>query len=126
MILQGTWFPTILPRKTLQAYRLTEQLDSRNRVLDPIKTPFTIENASVQPVSGGVQQTLPQGIRDKIVYKLFTTTPITTVVEGSETLADRVDYEGETYLLLGVKRFTSGVLNHNEAVMVKESDYELE
>lgn len=125
-IWNGVWTPNLIPRKTLQAYRITEQTDSRNRVIESTETPYTITNASVQPSTGKVQQTLPQGLRDKVAYHLITTTELRTVIEGSEGMADRVEYEGDRYLILNVKPCKSGVLNHYQAMLVKESDYELE
>jgi hypothetical protein len=41
-----SWGAKLLPRFTYEGRRYTEQVDSRNRPLDPLETPFSIENAS--------------------------------------------------------------------------------
>lgn len=120
----NSWQPKLIKRKTLSAFRYTPAYDAYNRPTTPTKVSFTIENASVQPIKGYEQQTLPEGLRTKVTYRLITTTPVETVDYSDQDLADRVIYEGYTFAILGAKIWSSGVQSHYEAIMVMEEEVE--
>ena len=118
---KGKWGPKLLPRFTYEGRRYTEQVDSRNRPLDPLETPFSIENASgLQPLQGDLQLTLPENLRQKEVFWFTTTTDVKTIESFTTELSDRIIYQGVTYIMISTKPWRSNVLNHHEVMVVRE------
>ena len=118
---RGSWRPKLLPRFTYAGQRVTEVIDSDG--YESITTvDFSIENASgLQPVSGYHQLTVPENLRERGVFRIFTTTVVNTVDElGTTDLADRVVIDGETFITLTSKPWKSKVQNHYEVMLVRE------
>lgn len=114
------WRPTLIPRQTLSAERVEISLDSYNRPTE-VRTPFNVENAGVQPASGHEQLVLPEGFRDKVVYRIFTTTFMRAVKEGTNEFADRVELFGEWFVVCKVYHWQNGVQSHYEVIAAKEA-----
>lgn len=113
------WRPTLIPRKTLQATRQTIVYDDYNRPTET-ELPFEAENAGVQPVSGNERKVLPEGLRDKISYRIFTSTPLEGLKEGTTNSGDRVMLYGDWFRVVRVEIWDTGVQSHYNAVCVKE------
>ena len=114
------WKSNLIRRSSYRGIRYTEQVDARNRPLPSLETNFTVENASrLQPVQGDIQLTLPENLREKDVRWFTTTTDVKTVQAFSTDLADRLIYEGVTYIMISVK-YWDAVLKHYEVMVVRE------
>lgn len=118
----GAWQPQILPRKTLTAYTVTEGYDAYNRPTGKTLTPFTLKNCSIQPVSGNEKITLPEGLKEKVTYKLYTSTKVKTVDYDDYTLADRVDFNGDRFIVIKVQDWDMSVQSHVEAYLIKDEE----
>lgn len=115
----------LIPRKTLNARRLTQTLDAYNR---PTHTPanFTVENATIHPVSGWEANALPQGYRDRKLFKVFTTTKLIPAEEGSSNSGDLVEIAQDDLTLwcrvVRCQSWQNGVQSHYEAFVVHENE----
>lgn len=86
---------------------------------------FSLENCVIQPTSTQTLQVLPEGLRNKVTYELWTTTPVSSVVEGTSNLGDQVQYDfgaGSVWLTVtNVKLYNTSFLGNYNCILVKES-----
>lgn len=116
------WRPKLIPRKTLTGRRRTEVLDAYN-IATITNVAITVENAGVQPASGFTLQTLPSGYRDKEAFKLFTTTEILALQEGSDQYADQIElFTGRWFTAINVAPWDYGVQSHYEVLLVETNE----
>lgn len=113
------WRPTLIPRKQLDARRVDIVYDAYNRPSE-VEVVFTIENAGVQPVSGNELKVLPEGLRDKISYRIITTTEVRGLKEGTDDAGDKVMLYGDWFRIVRVEIWDTGVQSHYNAIAVKE------
>lgn len=122
----GNWQPKLIPRKTLNGRRKTEIVDDYGWNTDEEDVPsttFTVENAGVHPVTGYELQALPEGYRDKKAFKVYTTTLLRTVNEGSTDLADEVEADpGIWCKVVKVEDWTYTVQSHYLAYVVEVNE----
>jgi hypothetical protein len=72
--------------------------------------------ASVQPIPADEMKTLPEGLREKEAYRLYTETELFTVREAGKKNADRVSLFGKTFQIISVANWRNGVISHYKAV----------
>lgn len=113
------WTPTLIPRKTFAAKRITITYDNYNRPTE-VEQAFLVENASAQPAEGNQLLVLPEGLRDKVVYCIFTTTPLNTIEEATGNAPDKVLIEGSWFVVHKSAKWDVGVQSHYKATCVKE------
>jgi len=73
--------------------------------------------ASVQPVSGDEMETLPEGLREAGMYRLYTDFALRTVNQKTKTPADEIDYADKKYIIVFVQPWQNNVINHYKAFM---------
>lgn len=78
--------------------------------------------ASVQALKPEEVQDLPEAQRTRRPMRVFSRSELRCVVEGTNTPtdADRIDWEGERFEVVSVKRWNLGTLNHYEAIVLRE------
>lgn len=113
----ASWRPRLIPRKVLQGYRKTASVDEDGAPLPENEIPFEIENASYQPAKGNDLLAVPSGYRDTVIYRVFTTTPLKSVEEGSDGLADEIEILGKRYKVIKLSNWDVGVQSHYEALV---------
>ena len=118
------WSPRLIPRKTLNGIRRVQSIDQYGRVSDSLdETPFIIENAGVHPITGWELQTLPDGYRDKKAFKVYTTTELRSVMEGTNNLADLVEAQpGVFCTVIKVEDWNYNVQGHYLAYVVEVNE----
>ena len=85
--------------------------------------PFTIENASVQPVTGYSLQAVPEGYRDNRVVKIYTTTEVVIGEEGTTLKGDQIEFEtGRWGRVIKVEPWQVGVQSHYLAFVVEVNE----
>ncbi len=119
----GSWNPKLLPRRTFAGRRIAQVLDEFNIPSEDI-TPFTVEQANAQPVTGHHLEVLPEGYRDKKVYKVYTTTLVKSVEEVTEDYADTIEVlPSEWFKVIKVEPWQGyGLQSHYLAYCVKENE----
>ena len=80
-------------------------------------TTSTIQ-ASVQPFNSRDVLMMMESDRSQIWVKVYTTSPLTTMVEGI-TGADQFTYGGDTYKIMQVRKAQLGVNDHYRAIACK-------
>jgi hypothetical protein len=82
---------------------------------------FCISCCSVQPVTGREREVLPELIRDREVSKTYTQYRLRSVDVEGKTLADRVDWQDEEYVVQSVEDwYLHG--RYYKVLLVKEDD----
>lgn len=80
---------------------------------------FTIEAASLQPISGKTLQALPEGYRSKAQYSFWTKTDIRGIQQGTEQLPDMILIDGLWYSIYSLKDWTrTSFLIHTHCVAI--------
>lgn len=105
----------------LQGFRQTQQVDSRNRVRPPLKTPITFRECTIQPSTQNELLVLDEGLRDKNVFTLYTKTEIRSVLEGTDQLPDVVLIDGVEHTVVKSIPWSNNIINHYKALLVKPS-----
>lgn len=82
---------------------------------------FCISCCSVQPVTGREREVLPELIRDREVSKVYTQYRLRSVDIEGKTLADRVDWEGQEYIVQSVGNWCPHG-GYYKVLIVKEDD----
>lgn len=87
----------------------------------PGGTPALLPNvtASVQPATGKVLESLPEGRRDSESYVLFTDTELKTVETSETKNPDIVVINNTDFEVVKVKPYQSKVLSHYQVVISK-------
>lgn len=118
----------LIPRQDYSARHRQQNTDGAsnfsNKKTNITYDPFVAENCTIQPAQGDDLQTLDEGLRNREVLVIITDTPLTPGREGSNVLADQIEYEGvdgiSWYTVVKVKKHDAGVINHWRAVIVRE------
>lgn len=113
------WTPQLIPRTTFAAKRITLSYDSYNRPSE-VEQAFLVENASTQPAKGSELLVLPEGLRDKVVYCIFTTTALNTIEEATTNAPDKVLIDGSWFIVQHSAKWNVGVQTHYKATCVKD------
>lgn len=77
--------------------------------------------SSVQPLSGNEIETLPEGLRERANYWLYTSFELRTINQQTKTPPDEVILFGKTFIVKKVEAWQNGVINHYK-VLVSEAD----
>lgn len=81
--------------------------------------PFTIEAASLQPISGKTLNALPEGYRSKAQYSFWTKTEMRGLQQGTEQLSDQILIDGKWYSVYSLKDWTrTSFLVHHHCVAI--------
>lgn len=75
--------------------------------------------ANVQPVSYEELQRLPEGLRDKDMILLFTTTELRTANQKNGTSPDYITWLDRSYQVQKVSAFQMGVSDHYEVYAMR-------
>lgn len=73
--------------------------------------------ASVQPVSGNEKVSLPEGVREREMYRLYTDYALKTADETAKTTADRVTLFGKLFEVISVEIWQNKVIPHYKAIV---------
>lgn len=73
--------------------------------------------SSVQPMSGKEKLSLPEGVREKTIYKLYTSFALRTASEKNKTKADRVTVFGDLFEVIKVDTWQNKVIPHYKALV---------
>jgi hypothetical protein len=92
--------PRLLPRKTLRARTISEVLDEFNIPLEPEVVYLELENCGVHPVTGYKLQALPQGFRDKQIWEVYTTSPLSFKTEGENTSPPEIEVKPNVWAVV--------------------------
>lgn len=108
--------------QNLEGFRQEQQVDSRNRVRTPLKTPITFFECTIQPSTQNELLVLDEGLRDKNVFTMYTKTEIRSVVEGTTQLPDLVVINGIEHTVVKSMPWNNNIINHYKALLVKPSN----
>lgn len=73
-------------------------------------------SASVQPLTGNEKLTLPEGIREKETYRIYTDFELHTSNEKDKKKADRVTLFGKTFEIVRCDIWQNKVIPHYKAI----------
>lgn len=118
----GLFSPRLLPRKTFTAEITTVTLDEFNLETEATEQ-FTLENCGLHPVTGWTLNTLPEGYRDKRAWHLYTTTPVSFIVEGENTKPLRVQVKPNLWAVaIKAEDWEYGLQSHTKLTLVEENE----
>lgn len=84
-------------------------------------TPVTLTiSGAVQPVDERQMQMLPEGVRQEVSLRIYTSSPLLTGDQSTNVPADRIAIDGETYVVAAV-RTERGVIPHTLAFLRREA-----
>lgn len=113
----------LIPRKTFNARRNTQVLDSYNLPTNPAPSNFTVENAGLQPTTGNKATATTDGYTDKEMYCLFTTTELQQPDEGSNDKGDEVEvFPNRWATVLRVEPWQYGLQSHYKVTLVMNNE----
>lgn len=116
------WRPSSIPRFTYTARRYTQVMDAYN-IPSTTFVEFPVEEAGApQPVIGENQVVLPEGFRNKDLFRIFTTTDVRGVNEGSSERPDLIFIFTHWYTVVKVHDWTYGVRSHKEVFLARTTD----
>lgn len=78
--------------------------------------------ASVQPVSGNDLESLPEGVREQGMYRLYTSFQLRTINQTTKEPADIIDFDGKKYKIVFLQPWQNNVINHYKAFMAETDD----
>lgn len=121
-----------IPRITLQGYHRFVVKETggvfENDLESTTSTPFAALRCTVQPLTGQQLQVLDEGLRAKEAYNVFTNTPITVAVEGTNQISDQLEIDGvngvSLFTVISVKKWNNQLIPHYHAVVVKDPNNE--
>ena len=99
---------TLFPRTISYKHRTAELV---NGVWEFSETDGTF-TGSVQPLTGKELQFLPEGRRDIGLMKVYSNTPLSVSVEGSNTPGDVVIWAGRKWEIIRELVFANDIINH--------------
>ena len=99
---------TLFPRNISYRHRTAELV---NGVWEFSETDGTF-TGSVQPLTGKELQFLPEGRRDIGLMKVYSNTPLSVSVEGSNTPGDIVIWAGRKWEIIRELVFANDIINH--------------
>lgn len=107
--------------RNYEGFRQEQQVDSRNRIRPPTRTPITFMECTIQPSTQNELLVLDEGLRDKNVFTMYTKTEIRSVVEGTNQLPDIVVIDSIEYTVIKSMPWNNNIINHYKALLVKPS-----
>jgi hypothetical protein len=115
---------TLFPRTIGYKHRTAELV---NGVWEFSETDGTF-SGSVQPLTGKELQFLPEGRRDIGLMKVYSNTPLSVSVEGSNTPGDIVIWAGRKWEIIRELVFANDIINHYKyiAALFNDGDEEEE
>jgi len=78
--------------------------------------------ASLQPLAGDELETLPEGLREKGAYRLYTDFALRAENQQAETIGDKVTLFGKEYLVVFVEPWQNNVIPHYKAIVSEADD----
>jgi len=78
--------------------------------------------ASVQPLTGDERETLPEGLREKGAFRLYTDFKLRTDDQKTKDPADRVTLENKEYLVVMLEPWQNGIIPHYKAIVSEAND----
>ena len=111
-----------MPRKTLQARHVMEGYDQYGYPAGLTFDPFEALNCTVQPVQGKDLQLLPEGMRDKEAFTVWTETDCDTANEGTTEKPDELQINGDWYKVTKKRAWQIGLIPHYEIIVVKRDE----
>ena len=109
---------TLFPRTISYKHRTAELV---NGVWEFSETDGTF-TGSVQPLTGKELQFLPEGRRDIGLMKVYSNTPLSVSVEGSNTPGDVVIWSGRKWEIIRELVFANDVINHYKYIAALFND----
>lgn len=109
---------TLFPRTIGYKHRTAELV---NGVWEFIETDGTF-TGSVQPLTGKELQFLPEGRRDIGLMKVYSNTPLSVSVEGSNTPGDVVIWAGRKWEIIRELVFANDLINHYKYIAALFND----
>lgn len=100
---------------TLDGKRFAASVNVKGRWTDGAEAAFQF-TASVQPLKGNELLTLPEGLREKETYKLYTSTQLFTARENDDKKPDKVQIFGKTFEIIKVEIWQNKVIPHYKAI----------
>lgn len=114
---RSIWNMKFLSGVEIQGQRVRIQNDEYN-VPRVVKIPFTVEDADIQPIKGSSLMALPEGLRSDIEYQIYTPTPLSSGVEGTDIRPDMLFIYGEWFVVVSVSGWKNS-LDENYLAFVK-------
>lgn len=109
---------TLFPRTISYKHRTVELV---NGVWEFSETDGTF-TGSVQPLTGKELQFLPEGRRDIGLMKVYSNTPLSVSVEGSNTPGDIVIWAGRKWEIIRELVFANDLINHYKYIAALFND----
>lgn len=109
---------TLFPRTISYKHRNAELV---NGVWEFSETDGTF-TGSVQPLTGKELQFLPEGRRDIGLMKVYSNTPLSVSVEGSNTPGDVVIWAGRKWEIIRELVFANDLINHYKYIAALFND----
>ena len=109
---------TLFPRTINYKHRTAELV---NGVWEFSETDGTF-TGSVQPLTGKELQFLPEGRRDIGLMKVYSNTPLSVSVEGSNTPGDVVIWSGRKWEIIRELVFANDLINHYKYIAALFND----
>ena len=109
---------TLFPRTISYKHRTAELV---NGVWEFSETDGTF-TGSVQPLTGKELQFLPEGRRDIGLMKVYSNTPLSVSVEGSNTPGDVVIWAGRKWEIIRELVFANDLINHYKYIAALFND----
>ena len=109
---------TLFPRTIGYKHRTAELV---NGVWEFSETDGTF-TGSVQPLTGKELQFLPEGRRDIGLMKVYSNTPLSVSVEGSNTPGDVVIWAGRKWEIIRELVFANDLINHYKYIAALFND----
>ena len=109
---------TLFPRTISYKHRTAELV---NGVWEFSETDGTF-TGSVQPLTGKELQFLPEGRRDIGLMKVYSNTPLSVSVEGSNTPGDVVIWAGRKWEIIRQLVFANDLINHYKYIAALFND----
>lgn len=113
--------PLNLMNMTITVYSTSAgSRDANDRWVEGTETPATHTMTSVQPASGKVLKTLPEGERTDSMISIYDAEELKVADPVAGTVADVVLYNGARYKVIRVKKWNVGLLDHYHAIADRE------
>jgi len=116
----------LIPRFPLAAIRREENITNDEgsiTVGEPTYTAFVLPYCTLQPISGYTQSLLPEGLKDKVVYRLFCSEKVRTAQEATVQYADLVSDGKNVYYFHRVSPWQNGIINHYDTIIIKSDEF---
>lgn len=106
--------------QTLTGTRRDPDTLVKGRVVTGATSPLSF-SGSVQPITGNERQALPEGLRERGRYYLYTDFALRTENQTTKEPADEVDLFGSKYKVVFLEPWQNNILSHYRA-LVSEAD----